>query len=186
MDQTPVTVNVLVDAQIFRRFALFDARRVKRVWRSPLIFAAILTASALACFALRARAPQADLLGAVLLGVGLGLPAVYYGFFQYSIKKQIARMKLREPRAVYTLTFSPEPGGIAVEYPNASEHFAWNDVFAAYRVPGCVYLYVSAKKAFLLPGEQADECWALFNEILPAGKLRGGGHIHFTQAGRNI
>ena len=99
MEKTSITVEVMVDARIFRQFALFDARRVKRVWRSPLIFVLIMSAFALVCFFMRERS-QAVLLGCVLLGVGLILPTVYFGFFLHSIKKQIEKMKLNLTRRV--------------------------------------------------------------------------------------
>ena len=174
MEKAAITVDVLVDARIFRQFALFDARRVKRVWRSPLLFALIMSAFALVCFLMRERAAQAVLLGCVLLGVGLILPIVYYGFFLYSIKKQIEKMKLSTPRAVYTLLFSRAEGVMAYAKPGGKpERFAWDKLFSVYRVSGCTYIYVSPRKAFLLPdGPETESCWALFREMLPPGKLR--------------
>ncbi len=174
MEKKPITVAVVVDARIFRQFALFDARRVKRVWRSPFIFMAIMAAFAAICFLMRARAEQAALLGFVLLGVGLVLPAVYYGFFLHSIRKQIEKMKLHTPRAVYTLSISRADGVTAANPGRKPERYAWNNLYGVYRVPGCVYIYVSNRKAFLLPDglDGAADCRPLFAEMLPPEKLR--------------
>ena len=173
MEKAAITVDVLVDARVFRQFALFDARRVKRAWRSPLIFALIMSAFAIICFFMRGRAEQALLLGCVLLGVGLILPLVYYGFFLHSIKKQIEKMKLSTPRAVYTLSFSRAHGVTAEAVKGGKpERYAWDKLYNVYIVPGCAYIYVSNSKAFLLPdGPETDGVWPLFEEMLPPGRL---------------
>ncbi len=174
MEKEIITVNVLVDARIFRQFAMFDARRVQRLWRLPRIFALIMSAFALICFFMRDRAEQAFVLGCVLLGVGLLLPLVHYGFFRYSIKKQIEMMKLHTPHEVYTLSFSRADGVTAeIKQIDKPERFAWDKLFGVYRVPGCTYIYVDPRKAFLLPdGPETGGCWPLFEEMLPAEKLR--------------
>ena len=66
---------------------------------------------------------------------------------------------------------------------SANDHadFTWKQIFGVYEQPGCVYLYVSPRQAFLLPqislehtGAVPRELCAIFTAHLPAEKL------HFT------
>ena len=58
----------MIDQKDFLRFALFDTFRIKKRWKTPVLFACIMSASAAVCFALRHSREQASLLGGVLLG----------------------------------------------------------------------------------------------------------------------
>ena len=167
-----ITVNVILDDKIFRRFAIFENFHRKQIWRPPLIFAAIMSAFACLCFVLRARAEQAVMMGSVLLIIGLGLPAAYIGLFFKSIKFQIKTMGLNVPRNVYSLRLSHD--GARVISGDKPALFEWRNMFGAYRDAGCTYLFVESNKAFLLPDGQAEEgadIWEFLIEYLPAEKL---------------
>ena len=171
--EKPVTVNVIIDDKIFRKFALFDNLHRKRIWFLPVIFASIMSAFALVCFVMRGHAEQAVMIGSLLLIIGLGLPAAYMRLFFKSIKIQIKTAGLESPRHVYSLRFSPE--GFQVINGGKPDQYKWSGVFGAYRVPGCTYLYVEKNKAFLLPDGQAEEgadVWGLLTDKLSAEKLR--------------
>ena len=173
MENHSIKINVIVDDKIFRRFALFDNLHRKRIWVSPVIFASMMSAFALVCFAMRGGAEGAVMLGSVLLTIGLGLPAVYAWTFLKSIKAQTKAMGLERPRPVYSLRFSPE--GVQVANGDKPVKYEWGDLFGAYRVHGCVYLYAEKNKAFLLPDGQAEkgaDVWPLLLDMLPAEKLR--------------
>ena len=58
-----ITIPVRLDAATFRGFAIFDTLKRQKRWKSPAIFAAILMASAIVCFAMNSKADQAVLLG---------------------------------------------------------------------------------------------------------------------------
>ena len=168
-------INVTVDDKIFRGFAFFDSLRRKRIWVLPVIFASMMSAFALACFAMRGRAEQAVMLGCVLLTIGLGLPAAYMRMFFKSIREQIKIMGLERPRSVYSLRLSREPDGVQVTIKDKSARYEWDGLFGAYRVRGCIYLYVEKNKAFLLPDGQAEggaDVWPFLTDVLPAEKLR--------------
>ena len=147
--QTALTIVCLIDRKTFVRFAVFDSLIRKKGWRNPLLFALILSAFAAICFAGRKTHTQAVLLGGVLLGVGLLLPLVWFGMFFASICRQAKRLGLSKDRAQYTVTLSPEK--IHVEKGAEAVDFSWADVHLACRVKGCIYLYVSPTRAFLLP-----------------------------------
>ena len=139
-----ITVPVSLDAKTFRRFARFDTLRLRRRWVRPAIFAALLLAFGAA--ALLTRKPQSGMIAAVLIVIGLGLPLVYIGSFLSQVNMQALNNKLgKQGRRVYTVHL--ERGGLTVP---------WKDVQRAFRAKGCVYLYVTAARAFLLPDGQAS------------------------------
>ena len=53
----------------------------------------------------------------------------------------------------------------------------WASVYKAFRRKGCIYLYVTAAKAFLLPDRQADapdhDVWDFIREHLGEDKCKG-------------
>lgn len=155
MAQTKITIPVRLDAKTFRRFSRFDMFVLRKRWVRPVVFALILIA--FAAVALLSGKAQAGLIAAVLLAVGLGLPLVYFGTFLSQVNLQAARIKLDKPRLVYTVTLDFD--GVRVVNARKKESplvLKWQDVKAAYRAKGCVYLYVSPVQAFLLPDGQCD------------------------------
>ena len=167
-----IDVPVRIDAPTFRRFAYFDTFRRQKRWRSPLIFALILVVSSILCFLLRDRAEGGTMLGVVLLVIGLGLPAAYFLSFHLSVRTQIKRMGLTEPREVYTVALDQD--GITVTAGKDELSRPWGELAEAWRVKGCTDLYVTPVKAYLLPDGQgtadADAMWALICAHMPAGR----------------
>lgn len=161
-------IEVRLDGNQFMKFSWFDAFRHKKVWRRPVLFAAILSAAAAVCFALHERR-GAVLLGIVLLVVALGLPAVYFLSFYLSLRRQSAG--LAGEKHVYTLELYGDSRGIAVD--NGSEHAAypWDQVFHVYRTGTATYLYITPQRAFLIPhrcvGDGADGLWELIGRQIP-------------------
>lgn len=163
MGNGDIVVRVRMDARTFKRFSRFDTFRLRRRWVRPAGFALILCA--FAAVALLSGRPQAGVIAAVLLAVGLGLPLVYVGSYLSQLNAQAQRLGLDPPRYVYTVTLDFD--GIRVEgAPGRQETLSmrWQDAPAAFRAKGCIYLYVSPARAFLLPDGQAsvddDALWA--------------------------
>ena len=98
-----VTIHVRMDARIFRRFGFFDTLVLRRRWLSPAVFSAIFIVFSVICFCLTDKA-QSALLGAVLLAVGLLLPACYFLNFFLQMNDQVRRLGIKKPKPVYTLT----------------------------------------------------------------------------------
>ena len=173
---TDITVHVKMDEKTFKRFARFDMFVLRKKWIRPAVFALIMIAFAVA--ALLIRKEQSGMIAAVLLAVGIGLPLVYIGTFLSQVNMQAARAKLKPARPVYTVTLREE--GVRIvndqkeEEPQEAE---WSSIQKAFRQKGCIYLYVTAQKAFLLPSKQADapdhEVWAFIREHLGEGKCKG-------------
>ena len=162
MNRTEYTIPVKLDAKTFRRFSFFDTLRLRKRWVRPVVFALILIAFAVV--ALISRRPQSGMIAAVLLAVGLGLPLVYFGSFLSSVNMQVARYGLDRPRRVYTVVLNAD--GVRVTNDQKAEdpvQMPWKEVQAAFRAKGCIYLYVNAARAFLLPDGQgsapAEEIW---------------------------
>lgn len=168
-----MTVSVVLDEATFRRFTLFDLLCRRMVWRSPAIFAGILSSCACVCFVMH-HVEGAVMLGCCLLLVGLGMPLVYFGSFFHSLKKQVAASDLQRPREVYRLTLTREPEGISVENATEQASYTWEQVHHAYRDKGAVYLFITAQRAFLLPDACAPEgpeaLWELLCDMLPEEK----------------
>lgn len=180
MNNDSIIIPVKLDTKTFRDFAAFDTLKRQKRWKSPAIFAGILMAFALVCFAMNSRADQAVFIGSVLMIIALGLPAVYFGMFFRSLDAQAKAMKLNPARLVYTVRLTGEDNGVKVTSAAVknnsvnSVNFNWKDLYAAYRVTGCIYLYVSNRQAFLLPDEQADvtadELWDYLNTHIQGHK----------------
>lgn len=174
MSAHEIVVPVRLDARTFRRFSRFDMFRLRKRWVRPAVFAAILVG--FAAIALLSRRPEAGLIAAVLLAVGLGLPLVYVGTFLSQVNLQAERQKLDPPRRVYTVRLDFD--GVRATNDRQKEDaqaVKWADVPAAYRAKGCVYLYVSPARAYLLPDGQAsvsDEALWAYLEARLGGKCK--------------
>jgi len=173
MNAKTITVHVKMDAKTLRAFSLFDTFRLKKQWKRPVLFGAILVAFAIACF-LTGKA-QSAMIGSLLLIVGLGLPFVYVSMFLSQVKEQAKKMRLNPPRRVYSLSFTPEK--ITVTNDIKKEEtvtLEWEKLSGAFRVKKAVYLYATRTRAFILPNGQADapddELWALIVSGLPQGR----------------
>ena len=166
-----LTIEAKIDRRAFFRFAVFDTLIRKKGWRNPALFTLILSAFALICFLGCKTHAQAGLIGGVLLGGGLVLPLVWLGMFFASVSRQAKRSGLSADKAQYVVTLSPEK--LHVEKGEEKADFAWGEVYMAYRVRGCIYLYVSPARAFLLPDcADTDRAWALIASKLDAAKLQ--------------
>ena len=166
-----VTVACKIDRETFTRFAVYDALVRKKGWRNPALFALLMSAFAILCFLGRKTHAQALLLGGVLLGVGLLLPAVWLGMFFSSVRRQAGRSGLSPDKAQYFVTLSEEK--IFVSKGKETADFPWQDAVLARRVRGCIYLYVSPTRAFLLPdSEKTEQAWKIITAMLDPGKIQ--------------
>ena len=155
-----------VDAAAFRRFALFDTFRLQKAWQRPALFVLMMAAFAAVCFIMHDRR-GAVLLGCVLLGVGLVLPAGYFLSFYLSVRRQ--SLPMDGMRVVYTVVLSD--AGVQIQQAGAQLDFAWPQIHHAYQAAGCVYLYTQQRQAFLLPAPQGDEAWAVLQSHMDASRL---------------
>lgn len=169
-----ITIHVKMDRRTFRRFALFDTFRLKKRWRKPALFSLILLGFSVLAFL--AGKSQSAFIGSVLMTVGLGLPAIYFSMYLSQLKTQAKNLRLDRPRPVYTLRLSEK--GIDIQSDmkaGETAELAWQNVHAVWRVRGCIYLYATPARAFLLPDGQADappqELWAFLAAHLAKERL---------------
>lgn len=171
MKQDAVLIPAKITGPVFRHFAFFDAFYHQKHWQRPLLFLLLMSAFSIPCFLFRDRREGAVLLGAVLLAVGFGLPLAYLLNFSISLRRQMKRMDLRGQKIAYTLRLGPS--GIRVTAGTETADYAWDAVHIVYRTPGCDYLYVSPRQAYLLPrGSYSEDLWQLLESALPPKKLR--------------
>lgn len=165
MGQKTLLIQCGITPEVFREFALFDTMYRQKRYRRPLLFAAILAVFACICFTQQSRNDQAILLGAVLLAVGLGLPAAYILFFLYSVHKKSKQLDLKNAPVAYTVSLSPER--VAVTAGEQRAEYSWKDILYVYRIRHSTCLYVSPNRAYLLPAadqREEDKRWALISE----------------------
>lgn len=166
-----VTVECRIDRETFTRFAVYDALVRKKGWRNPALFALLMSGFAILCFLGQEKHAQAVLLGGVLLGVGLLLPAVWLGMFFSSVRRQARRSGLSPDKAQYFVTLSDEK--IFVSKGKETADFQWQDAVLARRVRGCIYLYVSPTRAFLLTdSEKTEPAWDIITAKLDSEKIQ--------------
>lgn len=151
-------LKVIMDSKTFREFTIFDVLKRRKAWKSPVIFASILSLSALICFILN-NVDGAVLLGSVLLVVGLGMPLVYFVSFFLNIKEEEKKQKLKDGRYVYSLKLSGDD--IFVKNETQEAHYYLTKAYHAYRNDDAIYLYITENKAFILPSNKKsqDELW---------------------------
>ncbi len=168
-----ITVQARIDGAAFSEFAVFDVLKRQRRWQRPLIFALIFIALALVAFSQRGKNPQADLLGGVLLGTGVLLPAGYFLSFFLSVRKRAGMQNGRD--AAYTLCLDEK--GLGVSKGEQELRYAWPEIRAVYRLRRCICLYPDGMHAFLLPENCGEEtyraAWELIGRSVDPGRVKG-------------
>lgn len=163
-----MTIECKLDAKTFKTFTCFDILKRKKYWKSPVIFAILMDISALICFFMNS-VRGAVLLGCVLACIGTGMPILYFTTFFSSLNKTTKLQKLDPPRLVYTLELTEKSDGIGISNGKEKANYKWKDAYHAYKDKNCIYLYITALNAFLLP-EKNDEAWLLITKQM--GKER--------------
>lgn len=171
-----LTAHVKINAQLFRRFAMFDTFRLKRRWVSPAVFCAILIAFSFACMI--SGKDQAQLIGTVLQFIGLGLPVCYVLHFLLQVHDQCRRLGLKTLRPAYTLNFTDNQLRIINDMAAEPEvKLTYSSLHGVWRVSGAYYIYAAPARAFILPDGQYPlspaQMWDRLQAVLPKGSLHG-------------
>lgn len=165
MNRDSITAHVRMDARIFRRFALFDTFFLHRRFVSPCVFAAIFLCFSLIAFL--SGKEQSDLIGSVLLVVGLGMPLAYFAAFLLQVHDQCTRLGLKKPRPVYTLNMAEDELRVINDMKTEPEaRFPWAAIHGVWRVRGAYYLYAAPSRAFILPDGQCSLSPAVLRDFL--------------------
>ena len=155
--------NVVLDSRTFRDFTIFDVLSRRKAWKSPVIFASIMTISAIICFIMH-KVDGAVLLGSVLLVVGMGMPIVYFLTFFLNLKEEAKKQKLSGGRYVYTVNL--DFSAIHVRNDKEEANYQWDKAYKAYRNYDAIYLYITSERAFIIPSDKTeqDKTWDLITK----------------------
>lgn len=167
-----MTIRVMLNAETFRRFTIFDFMKRRKAWKSPATFASIMSISACICFIMK-HVEGAVMLGTVLLIVGLGMPALFLLNFHKSLKSQILANGLTRPQEVYTLDLDEKSNKIHVKNQTEQAEYPWNKIHHVYRDTLATYLFITPQRAFILPHtcvEEPEDLWALIHKKVPQEK----------------
>lgn len=168
-----ITICSRIDAKIFKDFAYFDTMKLQKRWKQPAIFAAILLFSAAICFSQVSKREGAFLLGTALSLIAIGFPFSYIHNFNVSLNKQVIKQGITSPKEVYSIELNDK--GVIVSNKTEKADFDWSGIYRVYYHNNCVYLYVAAGRAFLLPENEikcgVDTLWKMLEKHLPAEKL---------------
>ena len=166
-----LTIAAAIDGNTFIRFALFDTFRLKSRWKAPAMFAFVMTVLSVVCFSVKDTHEQAPLLGTVLLAVGLLFPSVWFLMFMVSVRSQVKKNALSARKAQYYVLLIFD--GVKVTKGSDEVEFSWSDISMAYRVKGCIYLYINEQRAYLLPKcDDSDEAWEIITGSIPESRAK--------------
>lgn len=143
-------IDVYLDEKTFRNFTMFDVLERRKAWKSPVIFACLMTGFSIPCFVLH-HIDGAVLLGSVLAIIGLGMPILYFSTFFSSLKKQVKQQKLKPARLVYSLNLEDKVDGIGISNGREKACYKWKDVHSVYRTEDAIYIFMTETRAFLIP-----------------------------------
>lgn len=156
-----ITINSKIYTSTFKKFSRFNAYKKNKIWKSPLIFLALMLTFAAICFAFVGKKQGALLLGIVLSVIGIILPIVYIAQFESSIRKQAKIMKLDDGKEAYVLILSDDEviikSGANVKKAELQK-CSWNDFKEVWLNAGDIYLYTNKGNAYILP-EQDETTW---------------------------
>ena len=176
--QPPDGVDVWLDEKTYRTFAVFDGLIRTKSWRRPAWFAGVFTVLALVSFLAAGSRGEGKLLGAVLLLVGLGLPASYFRRFFRMLGTRLDRLQLQRGsrRRAYFLALNAQEGTLQVTAPPAEPLvFSMTDAFGVWLRPGAIYLYVQEDKVYIVPQSCASmglqPLWEQLKRMVPNDRL---------------
>lgn len=162
-----IDIHVKLNDKMFRRYCAFDTFRRQRRWYWPVLIGMLLITVSLAGLLGLVNLPESA--SGVLMGLGIAVPMVIFGLYVIQIEAQIAQQRLKQAPAVYSLRLSAE--GVRVTNDQKKEppvDLEWDRLWAAFRRPDCVYLYVSPERALILPDGQAsvnrDMLWSFLKK----------------------
>ena len=156
----PVEIHVHIDPAMFRRYCAFDTFRRQRRWYLPVMAGMVLMTIAVG--GLLGLIPVSDAVAGVLMGLGIAVPLGIFGLYFIQIEAQIAAQHLKENPEVYCVRL--DDAGVRISAQNqTSAEVPWEKLWAAFRRPDAVYLYVSPERALILPDAQTgvsrEELW---------------------------
>jgi hypothetical protein len=146
MKTIDIVIRTMIDKKVFSDFGRFNFFHLHHRWLGLVLFPLLMT-----MFAYFNLITGSTLLFVLFIGMGLVFPVGSILTFNVNLKNQIKANNLSVPRLGYTVSLSPE--GIVVSTDREKAEYSWEQIFRIYRSKQYLYLYVSKKKAFILPLE---------------------------------
>lgn len=173
---TSISVDCLIDKKTFVDFSKFHRFHATKTSWNLIFFPAMLLVFAIVNWII-----GNNILGWILLGISLFIPAWSLTLFYLSILKQVETFKLNTPRVFYTLTFSDK--GIHIRNKKEKANYQWTQVYKSYRTQNSIYLYFTPANAFIIPSDSLqdytmDDLWSFFQKNLSNDKLINKNVIH--------
>jgi len=149
-----ISIPVILSEKQFKNFIIFDSMKKQRRWKTTMSITVMLFTLATLCYASLEAFPKIEMLGNILIVFCVFIPTNYFRSFYNSVKKETEKMRLAEPRQVYTIQLSTSSNGIRYFYPNktnAAGQYTWNGVDIAWKTRDAIYLYVTKEQALIIP-----------------------------------
>ena len=174
-----ISIPVILSEKQFKNFIIFDSMKKQRRWKTTASISVLLFTLATLCFASLESFPKIEMFGNILIVFCVFLPTNYFRSFYNSVKEQTAKMKLAEPRQVYTINLSTSSNGILYFYPNktgAAGQYTWKGVDIAWKTRDAIYLYVTKEQALIIPkttkSPDYDTIWQFIKGNLNKTQIR--------------
>lgn len=172
----PIKVDVILKADLFRKFANFDTLFRTGRLKKLLLFSAVTIVLSVLPPLFSGQAIDANFRpNGLLLAFAIFVPLLFVGGFLRTVRYQIQKMGFCTGKFVYSLTFTDAADGIWAKNEEEERSFSWQEIHAAYYFDHAIYFYVAKRHAFLLPVEQieggADALWALITQQSTKEKL---------------
>lgn len=168
--ENAITFVSKISPLCFIRFGFFDSYRLRKKWKMPLLVTGGFLALALLARVCTGRLSGAETWMNIALVIAAAIPVMNVSAFWGGLLNQIGKHQLSRHTTNYLVVLGPK--GVGIIHKTEHAHCSWEHVYRIYRVPGCIYLYVSADRAFLLPdAENTEDAWAMITAYADAQKI---------------
>ena len=177
MSKNCYTLPIVLNAKSFKEFIIFDSKTKQRRFKTIVALTVSLFMLSVFCFASVESLDFADTLGCILVAFSVILPTWYFNAFRNTIKQQTEKMKLTNPRHVYTVRLHSDRNGVELYYPDEKEPaqtYSWDSICGAWRSRNAIYLYVTDTQALLIPdyvSKTPEQLWEFLSKKLDKKRL---------------
>lgn len=139
-----VRVDTRIDAKVFRDFSDFNAFVIGKRWLTMIAASVVLLILAIVNWCTGGIA-----LSYICVALAVLAPLMFMLRYTVSVKGQIRRFQLEQPRQFYELKISA--GGLEVQ--NETEHakYQWKQVYRVYEKEEYFYIFITKARGYILP-----------------------------------
>jgi len=169
----PITLS----EKSFKDFIVYDSKTKQRRFKTIVALTVCLFMLSTFCFASVDTYKNIGTVGSILVALCVIIPTWYFNSFRNSIKEQTKRMKLTNPRHVYTVHLNQGAKGVELYYPEEEAPagtYMWDEISGAWRSRNAIYLYVTDTQAILIPDymtKNPDELWKFLEKQMDKKRM---------------